>query len=187
MFFVKSKSVVLVAATLIGMAALPASAGVTININGKVLPTACEINAADVSQTVTLSERAVTDFPVGSAMQLSATPFSFRLTGCDASFTKVVAKVDGNKVTSSAGGDVASDVLESTGTATNVGIALLGKTSITTSAAGALNVGEESAEGAITAGTGKVTLAAQIAPLDPAQAVGAGTVAADAVVTLTYS
>ena len=114
--------------------------------------------------------------------------FQFGLSGCDASYSTAAVTLGGTSVTSDVSGF--SPVIASTGTATNVGIGIIGGTSVGTFPAGPLPVGTLSATAPLTGTTSKagtLYLRAQIVPLTQATAVVAGTVVGIATATFTYA
>lgn len=181
----KFNAVKLALAAVVLSATYGASAA-TLTVNGTITPTTCTIAAANVNQTVTLPTVGPSDLL--NATNLSPVTFQFGLSGCDASYSTAAVTLDGTSVASDVTGF--SSVIASTGTATNVGIGIIGGTSVGTFPAGPLPVGTLSATAPLTGTTSKagtLYLRAQIVPLTQATAVAAGTVVGTATATFTYA
>lgn len=181
----KFNTVKLALAAVVLSATYGASAA-TLTVNGTITPQTCTIAAANVNQTVTLPTVGPSDLL--NANNLSPVTFQFGLSGCDASYSTAAVTLGGTSVASDVTGF--SSVIASTGTATNVGIGIIGGTSVGTIPAGPLPVGTLSATAPLTGTTSKagtLYLRAQIVPLTQATAVAAGTVVGTATATFTYA
>ncbi|MHC0025532.1 fimbrial protein [Enterobacter vonholyi] len=170
------------------MAANPTS---TINVSGNITTSTCTIAASNVNQTVNLPSSLTSDLLNGAT--LKPVTFQFGITNCSSTYSKATATVNGTTAGSDVTGYGNNAVIANTGSATNVGIGLIGSSSVGSTPAGALPVGTASAVATLTAVGGATTtsgtlyLGAQIVPLTKAVAAGAGTVAGTATVTFTYS
>lgn len=171
--------------------AMAANPTTTLNVTGNITTQTCTVATADVTKAVALGSNG--DTRIQNSVGLISTNFSFGISGCASSLTKVTAIVGGTTANSDATGYGANAVIASTGTATNVGIGFLGATSVSNTPAGELKVGSASAVaplaavGAATTNSGTLYLAAQIVPLVSATLPVAGTVVGAATVTFTYS
>ncbi|WP_320723675.1 fimbrial protein (plasmid) [Enterobacter asburiae] len=164
-----------------------ASAAV-LTVNGTITPQTCTIDVNSVNQNVKLPTVGPSDLL--NAKNLSPVTFKLDLSKCDASYNTAAVTIGGTSETSDVTGF--SSVIASTGTASNVGIGIIGSTSVGTFPAGPLPVGTQSAAANLTAGgdglkSGTLYLRAQIVPLTQATAVIAGTVFGTATATFTYA
>lgn len=181
----KFNAVKLALAAVVLSAAYSASAA-TLTVNGTITPQTCTIAAANVNQTVTLPTVGPSDLL--NASNLLPVTFQFGLSGCDASYSTAAVTLDGTSAASDVTGF--TSVVASTGTATNVGIGIIGATSVSSFPAGPLPVGTLSATAPLTGTTSKagtLYLKAQIVPLVQATPAVAGTVVGAATATFTYA
>ena len=158
----------------------------TLTVNGTITPQTCTIAAANINQTVTLPVVGPSDLL--NANNLSAVTFQFGLSGCDTSYSTAAVTLGGTTASSNVTGF--TSVIANTGTATNVGIGIIGSTSVGSFPTGPLPVGSLSATAPLTGSgskAGTLYLKAQIVPLVQTTAVTAGTVAGTATATFTYS
>lgn len=158
----------------------------TLTVNGTITPQTCTIASSNINQTVTLPTVGPSDLL--NASNLSAVTFQFGLSGCDSSYSNAAVTIGGTTASSDVSGF--TSVIANTGTATNVGIGIIGGTSVGSTPAGPLPVGTASATAALTGSsskTGTLYLKAQIVPLVKATAAAAGTVTGTATATFTYS
>lgn len=162
-----------------------ASAAV-LTVNGTITPQTCTIGSNSINQTVTLPTVGPSDLL--NANNLSPVTFKFDLQSCDGAYNTATVTIGGTSITSDVAGF--SSVIASTGTATNVGIGIIGGTSVGTFPAGPLPVDTPSAAATLKANNGlkdgTLYLRAQIVPLKKAEAVAAGTVVGAATATFTY-
>ncbi|WP_320705069.1 fimbrial protein [Enterobacter asburiae] len=186
------KKSLLTTALLIGAhGAMAAEAISVINVSGNITSETCTVNASDVNKTVTLPVTTID--ALQNATKLFPVTFSFGISGCDSSKTKVTATIGGTTDSSDVSGYGTDGVIANTGTATNVGIGFLGASSVGSSPAGELRVGTASAVAPLvgdadgTTNSGRLYLGAQIVPLVKDTLAQAGTVSGAATVTLTYS
>lgn len=157
-----------------------------LTVNGNIVAPSCTIAASDVSQTVTLPTVGPSDLL--NANNLSPVTFKFDLSDCHNTLNTAAVTLNGVPIASDVPGF--TSVIESSGTATNVGIGIIGSTSVGSYPTGPLPVGTLSATAALTGAatkTGRVSLRAQIVPLLQATPVVAGTVVGSATVTFTYA
>ncbi|MDX7664703.1 fimbrial protein [Enterobacter asburiae] len=187
------KKSLLTTALLIGAhGAMAAEAISVINVSGNITSETCTVAEGDVNKTVTLPDTRIDELQ--NATMLTPVIFSFGISGCDSSKTKVTATIGGTTDSSDVSGYGTGSVIANTGgTATNVGIGFLGASSVGSSPAGALPVGTASAVAPLvgdadsTTNSGRLYLGAQIVPLVKDTLAQAGTVSGAATVTLTYS
>nr|CAH8250721.1 Uncharacterised protein [Escherichia coli] len=186
------KKSLLTTALLIGAhGAMAGQESAVINVSGNITSETCTVKASDVNKTVTLPS--TSNGALEGANSLMPVTFSFGISGCDSSRTKVTATIGGTTDSSDVGGYGIDGVIANTGTATNVGIGFLGASSVGSSPAGELRVGTASAvaplagDAAGTTNSGILYLGAQIVPLVKDTLSQPGTVAGAASVTLTYS
>lgn len=185
------KSFLTAALVIAAHAAQAANQTSTINVSGNITTATCTIAASNVNQNITLPAAFTGDLL--NASSLTPVTFQFGITNCSSTYSKASATVNGTTASSDVTGYGTNTVLANTGSATNVGIGLIGSTSVGSTPAGALPVGTASAVAALTAVGGASTtsgtlyLAAQIVPLTKATAAGAGSVKSTATVTFTYS
>ncbi|WP_320734767.1 fimbrial protein [Enterobacter sp. 214E4] len=162
-----------------------ASAAV-LTVNGTITPQTCTVAVNSLNQTVNLPTVGPSDLL--NANNLSPVTFKLDLQACDAAYDTASVTIGGTSVPSDVAGF--SDVIASTGDATNVGIGIIGSTSVGTFPDGPLPVGTPSATATLkeTNGLkdGTLYLRAQIVPLKKGEAVGAGTVVGVATATFTY-
>ncbi|WP_320728343.1 MULTISPECIES: fimbrial protein [Enterobacter] len=163
-----------------------ASAAV-LTVNGTITPQTCTVGVDSINQTVTLPTVGPSDLL--NAKNLSPVTFKLDLQSCDAAYKTASVTIGGTSTTSDVAGF--SSVIANTGNATNVGIGIIGGTSVGTFPEGPLPVGTPSAEATLkeTNGLkdGTLYLRAQIVPLEKAEAVAAGTVVGAATATFTYA
>lgn len=161
-----------------------------LTVKGNIIKMSCTLGAADLTKTVTLTDIGIDALKAGSYAPVN---FTFTFTDCDTSYTTVTANATGDAAASNVPGYTGVDkVLASTGTATGVGVGLLGLTSTTGTATGALPLGEDSAPAPLTAQAnsltgGVLTMGAQIIPLDTGVDAEPGTVVSAATITFTYA
>ncbi|MDW3573077.1 type 1 fimbrial protein [Enterobacter asburiae] len=164
-----------------------ASAAV-LTVNGTITPQTCTVAAESVNQNVILPTVGPSDLL--NANNLSPVTFKLNVAKCDSSYNTVAVTLGSTSATSDVTGF--SSVIASTGTASNVGIGIIGGTSVGTFPAGPLPVGTQSAAATLTTDgsdmkNGTLYLRAQIVPLKQTEAVSAGTVVGTATATFTYA
>lgn len=162
-----------------------------INISGNVTLEPCTIALADQNKVVTLNSISTDALSAGN---FSPTYFSFTFTGCDITHDRVVANVSGTAADSDVPGYGTGSVLANeNGSATGVGIGLIGLDSTNKTARGKLPLNTDSAasdlvdDGSGVSTGGVLTLGAQIIPLKTTVPATPGTVTGTATVTFTYS
>lgn len=182
----KNTSPIKLVMTLISVLATYNSYAATITVNGNIVAPSCTVNASSSNQTITLPTVGPSDLL--NANNLSAVTFKFDLSGCYSSLSTAAVNVVGPDTSSDVPGF--SSVLVNTGTATNVGIGIIGATSVGSFPTGPLPVGTLSATAPLTgttSKTGTLYLKAQIVPLVQATTAVAGTVVGTATATFTYA
>lgn len=172
------------------LAASMASQADTLTLNANILPNVCIFDAADLAQTVAVPKTTVVQLKSGTYI---STDFEIKVSNCDPSITSMTANASGSAVDSNVPGYGTAAVLANNGTATGVGIGLLGLNSVSGSSAGELPLGTESAaatlvlDGATQTTYGAIKLGAKVVPLDTAVDATEGTVNSISTITLTTS
>lgn len=93
----------------------------TVTFTGKIIEDTCDVNVNNMGTngTVTFSDLYPSAFG-GDDAEGESQPFDIALTGCDTNIANINIKFDGTRVTGKG-----EEVLQTTGTATNVGIRLV--------------------------------------------------------------
>ncbi|WP_370605584.1 fimbrial protein [Citrobacter braakii] len=182
----KNVSAIKFAMMAIALSAVFDVSAATLTVNGNIVPQTCTIAAANMNQTVTLPTVGASDML--NALHLIPVTFQFGLSGCDQTYQTAAVTLNGTSAVSDVAGF--NSVIANTGTAGNVGIGIIGATTVDSNPTGPLGLNTVSAKAPLTgvgAKSGTLYLRAQIVPLLKATAVSPGTVTGTATATFTYA